>query len=106
MIVTRRNSMIYPTLKNLLDKVDSKYTLVVAVAKRARQIVDGQPKLTKVNSNKPVTIAVNEIAEGKVTYERNSNKNVEPAIVEEANLEQTMDMEAQDAPATESYVEQ
>ena len=64
-------SMIYPTLSSLLDKVDSKYTLVVAVAKRARQLVDGQPKLTKAESNKPVTVAVNEIAEGKVTYERN-----------------------------------
>jgi DNA-directed RNA polymerase subunit omega len=63
--------MIYPTLSSLLEKVDSKYTLVVAVAKRARQLVDGQPKLTKVESNKPVTIAINEINEQKVTYERN-----------------------------------
>jgi DNA-directed RNA polymerase omega subunit len=31
--------MIYPTLKTLMAKVDSKYTLVVAVAKRARQLV-------------------------------------------------------------------
>ena len=70
--------MIYPTLKNLLEKVDSKYTLVVAVAKRARQIVDGDTKLTKAtNSSKPVTIAVHEIAEGKVTYERNTNKHLE-----------------------------
>jgi DNA-directed RNA polymerase subunit omega len=63
--------MIYPTLSSLLSKVDSKYTLVVAVAKRARQIIDGQPKLTKVESNKPVTIAINEINEDKITYERN-----------------------------------
>jgi DNA-directed RNA polymerase subunit omega len=63
--------MIYPTLKHLLEKVDSKYTLVVAVSKRARQIVDGQPKLTKTASNKPVTVAVNEIAEGKISYVRN-----------------------------------
>jgi len=62
--------MIYPTLMSLLDKVDSKYTLVVAVAKRARQLVDGQPKLTNVNSNKPVTIAINELYENKITYER------------------------------------
>jgi len=62
--------MIYPTLMSLLEKVDSKYTLVVAVAKRARQLVDGQPKLTNVNSNKPVTIAINELYEDKITYER------------------------------------
>ena len=66
--------MIYPTLKELLEKVDSKYTLVVAVAKRARQLVDGQPKLTKAPSNKPVTVAVNEISEGKIGYERNQPK--------------------------------
>jgi DNA-directed RNA polymerase subunit omega len=65
--------MIYPTLKALLEKVDSKYTLVVAVSKRARQIVEGQPKLTKTTSNKPVTVAINEIAEGKLTYVRNSD---------------------------------
>jgi len=62
--------MIYPTLMSLLEKVDSKYTLVVAVAKRARQLVDGQTKLTNVNSNKPVTIAINELYEEKITYER------------------------------------
>ncbi len=63
--------MIYPTLTSLLEKVDSKYTLVVAVAKRARQLVDGQPRLTKVDSNKPVTIAINEINDNKIVYERN-----------------------------------
>lgn len=75
--------MIYPTLKTLLEKVDSKYTLVVAVSKRARQIVDGQPKLTKVTSNKPVTVAVNEIAEGKVIYERNTNKPENTIVAEQ-----------------------
>ena len=68
--------MIYPTLSSLLEKVDSKYTLVVAVAKRARQLVDGQPRLTKVDSNKPVTIAINEINDNKIVYER--NKPVKP----------------------------
>jgi DNA-directed RNA polymerase subunit omega len=62
--------MIYPTLASLLEKVDSKYTLVVAVSKRARQLVDGQPRLTKVDSNKPVTIAINEINDNKIVYER------------------------------------
>ncbi len=64
--------MIYPTLSSLLEKVDSKYTLVVAVAKRARQLVDGQPKLTSVESGKPVTIAINEIYDNKIVYERNN----------------------------------
>lgn len=58
--------MIGPTINTLLQKVDSKYTLVVAVAKRARQLVDGQPSMVEINSIKPVTIAIHEIAEGKL----------------------------------------
>ena len=53
--------MIYPPLASLLKKVDSRYTLVVVTAKRARQLVDGAHKLTKCASDKPVTIALNEI---------------------------------------------
>lgn len=58
--------MINSTLSMLLDKVDSKYSLVVAVAKRARQLVDGQNSLVEVNSIKPVSIAIQEISEGKI----------------------------------------
>lgn len=62
--------MIYPPLSNLLRKVDSRYTLVVATAKRARQLMDGAHKLTKCASEKPVTVALNEINENKITYIR------------------------------------
>jgi len=62
--------MIYPSINELMKKVDSRYTLVVETAKRARQLVDGAPKLTKVNSDKEVTVAIHEIAEDKITYVR------------------------------------
>jgi len=62
--------MIYPPINELSDKVDSRYTLVVEAAKRARQLVDGAPKLVDVNSDKPVTIAIQEIYENKITYVR------------------------------------
>ena len=62
--------MIYPAIGDLLEKVDSRYTLVVAAAKRARQIAEGSPKLTRCSSEKPVTIAINEINDDKVTYIR------------------------------------
>ncbi len=62
--------MIYPPLSSLLGKVDSRYTLVVATAKRARQLADGAHKLSKCISEKPVTIALNEINENKITYIR------------------------------------
>jgi len=62
--------MIYPPLSSLLKKVDSRYTLVVAAAKRARQLAEGAHRLTKCASDKPVTIALNEINENKITYIR------------------------------------
>ena len=62
--------MIFPDIKDLIDKVDSRYTLVVATAKRARQLVEGSSKITKFNSDKAVTLAIHEIAEGKITYTR------------------------------------
>jgi DNA-directed RNA polymerase subunit omega len=58
--------MIYPKLSTLLDKVDSKYSLVVAVSKRARQLVDGQQSLVESDSAKPVSVAIQEISEGKI----------------------------------------
>jgi DNA-directed RNA polymerase subunit omega len=62
--------VIEPSLDTLRKRVDSKYTLVVAAAKRARQLVEGSEKLSEVKSNKPVTVALFEINEGKIMYER------------------------------------
>ena len=64
-------SIIKPAMSELLNKVDSRYTLVIAAAKRARQLNDGADKLTEVESAKDVTIAINEIYEDKVTYTKN-----------------------------------
>lgn len=62
--------MINPPLDVLLRKVDCKYTLAVLAAKRARGITDGDRPLVESHSNKPVTIALEEIAGGKIGYER------------------------------------
>lgn len=62
--------MIEPSINKLLDKADSRYTLVMLAAKRARQIAEGAAKLTKNESEKPVTVAINEISEDKITYIR------------------------------------
>ena len=62
--------MIYPPLDKLLDKVDSKYTLVVVAAKRARQIMEGAEPRVTVRSGKTVSQALYEISEGFVAYER------------------------------------
>lgn len=62
--------MIKPSIDVLLNRVDSKYSLVVASAKRARSIVEGSNVLVETDSKKPVTQALYEIAAGKMTYER------------------------------------
>ena len=59
--------MVKPTVKELLTKVDNRFELVVITAKRAREIANGQEILTDVDEESPVTLAANEIAEGKVT---------------------------------------
>lgn len=65
--------LIYPHINTLLEKVDSRYTLVTLTAKRARQLVEGANVLTQNKSGKPVTIAINEIQQNMVGYVRNTD---------------------------------
>ena len=58
--------MVKPSVQELLEKVDNRYRLVVVTSKRARQIANGDICMTKVKESSPVTLAANEIAEGKV----------------------------------------
>ncbi len=64
--------MLYPSINLIRKKADSRYTLVILAAKRARDIIDGKPKLTEAEIEKPVSIAANEIAEDLITYRRES----------------------------------
>jgi DNA-directed RNA polymerase subunit omega len=64
--------MLYPSINLIRKKADSRYTLVILAAKRARDIIDGKPKLTEADIEKPVSIAANEIAEDLITYKRES----------------------------------
>lgn len=67
--------MLYPSINELLDKVDSRYTLVVVAAKRARQLIDGQEAKVEPYSKKPVSIATQEIFEEKLEYKREEEEN-------------------------------
>jgi len=74
--------MIEPKIDDLLSQVDSKYTLVTLAAKRAREInsyynqlgegrAEFVPPLVETGlHNKPLSIALEEIAEGKISAER------------------------------------
>ena len=64
----KQMDIVHPPMKELLTKVDSRYTLAVLAAKRARQLQDGAE--VKVPSNKNVTRALAEVAEDKIGYER------------------------------------
>ncbi len=66
----KQMDIVHPPMKDLLTKVDSRYTLAVLAAKRARQLQDGAEVKVKVPSNKNVTRALAEIAEEKIGYER------------------------------------
>ena len=76
-----RNTLMDPPIEDLLDKVDSKFTLVALGSTRARQVNayynslgEGlgrvvPPQVTSV-SGKPLSIAFEEVAAGKATYSR------------------------------------
>lgn len=46
--------------------VQSRYSIVLATAKRARQIIGGEEPMARVKSNKPLSIAVEELHKGKI----------------------------------------
>jgi len=77
----RRPTMMHPKIEDLLDKVDSKFTLVTLAAKRGRQINSyfshlneglGSivPPQVPSLSRKPLSIALEEVAAAKICYVR------------------------------------
>ena len=59
--------MLYPPVADLLKNVDSRYLLVNVVAQRARQIAYEADVLQEELTDKPVTLAIREVAEGQLT---------------------------------------
>ena len=59
--------MLYPPVADLLKNVESRYLLVNLVAHRARQIAMEAEAFGEDLSDKPVTMAIREVAEGKLT---------------------------------------
>ena len=78
--------MVKPTVQELLTKAKNRYELVIATSKRARQIADGAEVKTDVKEESAVTLAANEIAEGKVQI-------IEPEEMKEENDEQANEIE-------------
>lgn len=59
--------IVKPTVNELLNHAENRFALVIAASRRARQVSNGEKILTDVDEESPVTIAANEINEGKVT---------------------------------------
>lgn len=61
--------LIYPSIDGLMLKVGSKYRLVVVAAKRARDLMEVERKPVNGKVKKPVTIALEEIEQGLISYQ-------------------------------------
>lgn len=59
--------MLYPPMSELLKNVESRYLLVNVVARRARQISIEAEQEGYALEEKPVTLAIREVADGKLT---------------------------------------
>lgn len=63
------NSMIDPSVVDLLDKIHDRYSLVMLTSKRARQIIKGSDPKISINSKKSLTIAINELDQDAFEFE-------------------------------------
>ncbi|NLJ98335.1 MAG: DNA-directed RNA polymerase subunit omega [Tissierellia bacterium] len=62
--------MYNPSINELSNIGDSRYTLVMLAAKRSRELVEGAEPLIETDSIKPVSIAIEEIVAKKISYRR------------------------------------
>ena len=58
--------MLYPAMNKLSSYVPNRYMLVNVVARRARQIAEAAEEAGERLEDKPVTIAIHEVADGKL----------------------------------------
>jgi DNA-directed RNA polymerase subunit omega len=98
-----RSTLMDPPVEDLLDKVDSKFTLVALASRRARQVnsyynslgeglgVVVPPQVASL-SGKPLSIAFEEVAAGKATYTR-PDPEEEAALAAEAALAEAAALE-------------
>ena len=74
--------MTEPPIGELLKKVDCCYTLAVEASKRARELIGGSLPLIDTKDSNPLTIAIEEINRGLITYTRDANKSAAEETLE------------------------
>lgn len=62
--------MYNPSNAELLSKAGDKYSIVILTAKRARELIEGAKPMVETSSTKPVTIAMEEIIQDMLTFEK------------------------------------
>ena len=62
--------MIYPSIDEMLKKVDSRYSLVIMAAKRVRSLRERQILKEDAGSIKEVSAALEDVAKGRITFQR------------------------------------
>jgi DNA-directed RNA polymerase subunit omega len=103
-MVWRNNTMMNPPIEELLGRVDSKFTLVTLASRRARQVNayfnqlgEGLgaivPPQVASTARKPLSIAFEEIAADKITYER-----IEEGTGDEDNVAEALETERELGP--------
>ena len=69
-IASEKKGMIYPAMNKLTARVPNRYMLVNVVARRARQIAEAAEEAGQPLTEKPVTLAIHEVADGKLDASR------------------------------------
>ena len=62
--------MLYPPMTDLLEKINSRYMLVNVVARRSRELSEAAFEKGEYLGAKPVSVAINQLAEGEYTAEQ------------------------------------
>jgi DNA-directed RNA polymerase subunit omega len=79
-------AMLYPTYRDIINEVNresgsdepiisSRYSVVIAAAKRARQLVDGAPTTEDLIDDKPLSAAIDELYTGKIRVTHSEKDN-------------------------------
>ena len=58
--------MLHPSYSDLMKVVNSRYSIVMATSKRARQIIAGEEPLVDGKDKKPLSVAIEELNQGKI----------------------------------------
>lgn len=70
--------------------VNSRYSIVMATAKRARQLIDGEEALATAACDKPFSIAVEELYQGKVKITGDGEEQLDEEMIEDTTAEEAV----------------